>query len=103
MGRQVSSFGTDRALTGATIYGTVALVRSSDIEEMVFNLNLPSSTFTTSQNPTRFTGNTQTEVTTKYITEVALLNSNKETLAMGKLASPLPRGGNQVIQVKIDF
>ena len=91
----LSSFGTDRALTGATISGTVALVRASDIEEMVFNLNLPSDKFTTSQNPT-FTG-------TSKITEVALLNSNKETLAMGKLASPVTRTGNQVIQVKIDF
>ena len=91
----LSSFGTDRALSGGTITGTVALVRASDIEEMVFNLNLPSSTFTTSQNPT-FTG-------TPKITEVALLNSNKETLAMGKLASPITRGGNQVIQVKLDF
>jgi len=61
----------------------------------VFNLNLPSDKFTTSQNPT-FTG-------TSKITEVALLNSNKETLAMGKLASPVTRSGNQVIQVKIDF
>jgi hypothetical protein len=99
----LSSFGVDRALSGGTINGSVALVRASDIEEMIFNLNLPSGKFTTSQNPTRFTGNTQTEVTTKYITEVALLNSNKETLAMGKLASPIPRDGNQVIQVKIDF
>jgi hypothetical protein len=91
----LSSFGVDRALTGATIGGTVTLVRSSDIEEMIFNLNLPSNTFITSQNPT-FTG-------TSKITEVALLNSNKETLAMGKLASPVTRSGNQVIQVKIDF
>jgi hypothetical protein len=92
----LSSFGTDRALTGATISGTVALVRSSDIEEMVFNLNLPTNTFKTSQNPTYVSGNPK-------ITEVALLNSNKETLAMGKLASPIPRDGNQVIQVKLDF
>jgi len=92
----LSSFGTDRALTGATIGGTVALVRSSDIEEMVFNLNLPINTFKTSQNPTFVTGDPK-------ITEVALLNSNKETLAMGKLASPVTRSGNQVIQVKIDF
>ena len=91
----LSSFGTDRALTGATISGTVTLVRASDIEEMVFNLNLPTDKFKTSQNPT-FTD-------TPKITEVALLNSNKETLAMGKLASPVTRIGSQVIQVKIDF
>ena len=91
----LSSFGVDRALSGGTITGTVALVRASDIEEMVFNLNLPDGKFTTSQNPT-FTG-------TSKITEVALLNSNKETLAMGKLSSPVTRSGSQVVQVKIDF
>ena len=91
----LSSFGVDRALSGGTINGSVALVRASDIEEMIFNLNLPSGKFTTSQNPT-FSG-------TPKITEVALLNSNKETLAMGKLSSPVTRTGNQVIQVKIDF
>ena len=91
----LSSFGTDRALSGGTITGTVALVRASDIEEMVFNLNLPDGKFTSSQNPT-FTG-------TSKITEVVLLNSNKETLAMGKLSSPVTRSGNQVVQVKIDF
>lgn len=91
----LSSFGVDRALSGGTITGTVALVRSSDIEEMVFKLNLPSNTFTTSQNPT-FIG-------TSKITEVALLNTNKEVLAMGKLATPLTRSGNQIIEVKLDF
>jgi hypothetical protein len=91
----LSGFGVDRALSGATIGGTVALVRASDIEEMVFKLNLPDGKFTTSQNPT-FTG-------TSKITEVALLNTNKEVLAMGKLATPLTRSGNQVIEVKIDF
>ena len=92
----LSSFGVDRALSGGTITGTVALVRASDIEEMVFNLNLPDGKFTSSQNPTYTSGD-------KKITEVALLNSNKETLAMGKLATPITRTGSQVISVKIDF
>jgi hypothetical protein len=91
----LSGFGVDRALSGGTITGTVALVRSSDIEEMDFKLNLPEGKFTSSQNPT-FTG-------TSKITEVALLNTNKEVLAMGKLATPLTRSGNQVIEVKLDF
>lgn len=94
----LSGFGVDRALSGGTITGTVALVRASDIEEMVFKLNLPEGKFTSSQNPTYTSGD-------KKITEVALLNSNKETLAMGKLATPWPRSNtaNQVIEVKIDF
>ena len=92
----LSSFGVDRALSGGTITGTVTLVRASDIEEMDFKLNLPEGKFTSSQNPTYTSGD-------KKITEVALLNTNKEVLAMGKLATPLTRSGNQVIEVKLDF
>jgi hypothetical protein len=97
----LSGFGVDRPLSGGTITGTVTLVRASDIEEMVFNLNLPSGTFggelsNASQNPTYTSGY-------PYMTEVALLNSNKETLVMGKLASPIERKGDQIVSVKIDF
>jgi hypothetical protein len=81
----------------ATYPGTVSVVRSTDIEEMKFLVNLPSGKFTTSQNPTHSTGNAR-------ITEVALLNSNKDALVMGKLATPLERtGGSQVISIKLDF
>ena len=86
-------------MSGGTITGsTVTLVRASDIEEMDFKLNLPEGKFTSSQNPTYTSGD-------KKITEVALLNTNKEVLAMGKLATPLPRSStvNQVIEVKLDF
>jgi hypothetical protein len=97
----LSSFGTDRPLSGGTITGTVELVRASDIEEMIFNLNLPNGTFggaslNASQNPTYTSGY-------PYMTEVALLNSNKETLVMGKLASPIQRIGDQIVSVKLDF
>jgi hypothetical protein len=39
----------------------------------------------------------------KRITEIALLNENKEPLVSGKLAKPLERTGNQVFSVRIDF
>jgi len=39
----------------------------------------------------------------KRITEVALLNENKEPLVTAKLAKPLERTGNQVFSVRIDF
>ena len=95
--------GTDYTSTSVTPYfgnqrtfpGNVSVVRSTDIAEMVFNANLPTGKFVTSQNPTK-AGNPR-------ITEVALLNSNKEALAFGKLVTPLERLGSQVIQVKIDF
>lgn len=79
-----------------TFPGSVTAVRTTDIEQMVFNVPLPTTKFTTSQNPTFTTGNPR-------ITEVALLNSNKEALAVGKLATPTERVGSQVISVKIDF
>ena len=82
--------------TSGTTFGTVNLVRASDIEEMNFDLNLPNGIFEKSQNPTYTTGN-------PYMTEVALLNNNKETLVMGKLAAPIQRVGSQIVSVKIDF
>lgn len=82
--------------TSGTTFGTVNLVRSSDIEEMNFDLNLPNGIFEQSQNPTYTSGY-------PYMTEVALLNNNKETLVMGKLAAPIQRLGSQIVSVKIDF
>ena len=64
---------------------------------MTFNLSLPNEKFVVSQNPTYVTGQQ------KRITEVALLNSNKETLVMGKLSDPIARIGAQVFSVKLDF
>jgi hypothetical protein len=95
--------GTDYTSNSVTPYfgnqrtfpGEVSVVRSTDIAEMVFDVNLPTGKFTTSQNPTKI-GNPR-------ITEVALLNSNKEALVFGKLVTPLERTGTQVISVKIDF
>ena len=84
--------------------GSVRLVRATDIEEMTMMINLPSTQFTTSQNPTRFSGNTTTEITSdKYITEVALLDSNKEPLVVAKTPTPVKRTGTQVFAVKLDF
>jgi len=76
--------------------GSVKLVRATDIEEMKFFINLPSGKFSTSQNPTYVSGNPK-------ITEVALLNSNKEALVMAKTSKPITRTGTQVFAVKLDF
>ena len=103
----LSGFGVERKLSGLT-GSHVSMVRGTKVEIMTFKVNLPDHKFYTSQNPTyndpslpeneRYRGSLK-------ITEVALLNSNKETLVMGKLASPLPRSAAdaQVISVKIDF
>jgi hypothetical protein len=76
--------------------GSIRLVRASDIEEMNFLVNLPSSQFTTSQNPTYVSGD-------KKITEVTLLDSNKEPLVVAKTTIPITRVGTQVFAIKLDF
>ena len=79
--------------------GSVNVVRGTEIQTLTFRANLPSDKFVTSVNPTvpsGYNGN-------YMITEVALLNSNKETLVMGKMSEPLPRSGDQIIDVQLDF
>jgi hypothetical protein len=76
--------------------GSIRLVRATDIEEMNFLINLPCNQFDQTQNPTYISGN-------KYITEVTLLNSNKEPLVVAKTSIPIKRTGTQVLAVKLDF
>ena len=59
-------------------------------------INLPSTQFRTSQNPTYVTGNPR-------ITEIALLNEGKEALIIAKTAKPVERTGTQVFSVRLDF
>jgi hypothetical protein len=78
--------------------GSVNVVRATEIQRLTFNVNLPSDKFNISQNPTFTSGSTV------MITEVALLNSNKDALVMGKMSSPLARNmGTQIIPVQLDF
>jgi hypothetical protein len=77
--------------------GSISLVRSTDIERMSFLVNLPSTQFTVSQNPTYTNG------VDKRITEVALLNSNKDVLVIAKTTNPIKRSGTQVFSVNLDF
>jgi len=77
--------------------GSVRFVRATDIESMRFMVNLPSSQFTTTQNPTYRNGKT------KKITEIALLDNNKEVMVIGKTATPVTRSGTQVFGIKLDF
>lgn len=76
--------------------GSIKLFRASDIFTMNFMVNLPSGQFETTQNPTWIDQ-------PKKITEVALMNSNKEILVIAKTASPITRIGTQIIQVNLDF
>lgn len=77
--------------------GAVKLTRATDVEVLNFMVNLPSSQFLETQNPTFITG------APKKVTEIALLNENKEPLVMAKTAKPVTRIGSQVFSIKLDF
>jgi hypothetical protein len=85
-------FGDEQPFTGS-----VKLVRASDIEVLRFLVNLPSTDFMTTQNPSYVSG------VPKRFTEVALLDENKYVLVMAKTSSPVVRVGTQVVAVKIDI
>lgn len=84
-------FGSDQPFPGS-----VRLVRAIDVEQMNFMINLPSNQFLETQNPTYISGD-------RRITEIALLNANKEPLVMSKTPLPIKRVGTQVFSVRIDF
>jgi hypothetical protein len=88
--------------------GSVRLVRATDIEEMNMMINLPTGTF--GDNPSSTGGYSQNPTFPKtgtlpptYITEVALLDSNKEPLVVAKAPTPVKRAGTQVFAIKLDF
>jgi hypothetical protein len=88
--------------------GSVRLVRASDIEEMNMMINLPTGTF--GDNPSSTGGYSQNPTFPKtgtlpptYITEVALLDGNKEPLVVAKAPTPVKRAGTQVFAIKLDF
>lgn len=77
--------------------GSIKLVRATDIQVMNFSINLPSTQFLETQNPTYVSG------ADKKVTDIALLNSNKEVMVVAKTGIPVTRVGTQVFSVKIDF
>ena len=83
--------------------GSVRLVRATDIEEMNMMINLPSTQFTKTQNPTKYNPDGTEKSGDKYITEVALLDGNKELLVVAKTPTPVKRSGTQVFAIRLDF
>lgn len=76
--------------------GSVKLVRATDVEVLNFLVNLPTGKFSSSQNPTYTSGDSK-------ITEIALMDSNKNALVMAKTSKPITRTGTQVFSIKLDF
>jgi len=64
---------------------------------MRYKINLSDTEFQNTTNPTWTPG------TKSYVTEIALLDENKDILVMSKLQSPTLRTGIQQYLIKIDF
>jgi len=78
-------------------YGNVETDIMATIYEMRFLCNLGRNQFSNTSNPTWASG------TTSYITEIGLLNEQKELLVVTKLQSPELRQGIQQFVVKLDW
>jgi hypothetical protein len=78
-------------------YGNIETDISATIYEMRYLVTLGRAQFTNTSNPTWTSG------TTSYVTEIGLLNDNKELMVISKLQSPELRQGIQQFVVKIDF
>ena len=87
----LNNFGSNQVFNG-----NIVLARAVDIKVMRYLINLPLGTFLITQNPTWVSGDLR-------ITEVNLLNENREVLVVGKTTSPISRTGSQVLSVKIDI
>ena len=78
-------------------YGSFESDIMATIYEMKYKINLNFTEFQNTTNPTLKSG------TKSYITEIALLDEDKDIIVMSKLQSPVLRQGIQQYVVKIDF
>ena len=78
-------------------YGSFESDIMATIYEMKYKINLNFTEFQNTTNPTWKQG------TKSYITEIALLDEDKDILVMSKLQSPVLRQGIQQYLVKVDF
>ena len=78
-------------------YGSLETDIQATIYEMKYKVNLSNAEFLNTSNPT------WTKGTPLYMTEIALLDRNKDVMVISKLQSPVLRQGIQQFVVKLDF
>jgi hypothetical protein len=78
-------------------YGNIETEIQATIYEMRYLCNLSQNEFTYTSNPTWSAG------TTSYVTEIGLLDENRNLMAISKLQSPIQRQSIQQFLVKLDF
>lgn len=78
-------------------YGSIETDIQATIYEMNYKINLNFTEFQNTSNPTWKKG------TKSYVTEIALLDDNKDIMVISKLQSPVIRQGIQQFVIKLDF
>jgi len=78
-------------------YGSIETDIQATIYEMNYKINLNFTEFQNTSNPTWKQG------TKSYVTEIALLDDNKDIMVISKLQSPVIRQGIQQFVIKLDF
>ena len=78
-------------------YGSFESDIQATIYEMRYKVNLSFAEFQTTTNPTWKKGSNS------YVTEIALLDSNKDVMVVSKMQSPVLRQGIQQFVVKLDL
>jgi hypothetical protein len=78
-------------------YGNLETDIQATIYEMKYKINLSENEFLVSQNPT------WTQGTQSYVTEIVLLDENKDVMVTSKMQSPILRQGIQQYVIKLDF
>ena len=78
-------------------YGNIETEIQATIYEMRYLCNLSQNEFSYTSNPTWSAG------TTSYVTEIGLLDENRNLMAISKLQSPIQRQSIQQFLVKLDF
>ena len=78
-------------------YGAFESDIQATIYEMRYKVNLSFAEFQTTTNPTWKKG------TNSYVTEITLLDSNKDVMVVSKMQSPVLRQGIQQFVVKLDL
>jgi hypothetical protein len=83
-------------------YGNLTTYIGATIFKTIFDINVPSSTFTTTTNPTRDANATTPNI---KVSEVGIYDSNKNLVCIGKLSTPvaLLPGNTITLELSMDF
>lgn len=94
----VPEFGDEQPFAGC-----IKVMRATDVEVMRFLVNLPDNHFNVSQNPSFNPAKLLDPTLKSRITEVTLLDDNRDVMVIAKTPNPVVRTGTQVLAVKIDI